>query len=95
MPGSRRESASGSRTGTRLNLADCEEHRGKIARAWQLYEDAAATLPSEDARALFARESAAKLAPRLPKLTVQLSGVLRVLPDAARVTRDTLELSRR
>lgn len=67
----RHESAS-----TLLNLARCDEHQGKIASAWARHEQAiplAARL-GDRARAAeleaLAREGAAALAPRLPRLHV-------------------------
>src|SRR5262249_26584812 len=36
--------------GTLLNLADCEEHRGKVATAWQLYRQVVESLPETDER---------------------------------------------
>src|SRR5262245_37669831 len=37
--------------GTELNLATCEEKRGNIATAWQLYRAAVDKLPQADERA--------------------------------------------
>src|SRR5450755_3617279 len=34
--------------GTLLNLADCEEHRGKVATAWQLFRQVVDSLPAND-----------------------------------------------
>src|SRR6478609_8008646 len=36
--------------GTLLNLGDCEEHLGHLARAWQHFVDARAQLPADDDR---------------------------------------------
>lgn len=59
--------------GTLLNLADCEEHRGQLAHAWQHFVQAQALLPKGDARASFARSRAAAVDKRLPRLNVRLA----------------------
>jgi hypothetical protein len=59
--------------GTRANLADCEEKRGKVATAWEVYKSALAKLPPADARATVIRERIAKLEARLPKLVLTLA----------------------
>lgn len=79
-------------TGTMLNLADCEEHRNHLARAWQLYEDAGARLPPSDPRKPFATKRAAALLPRIPRLTIRLA---ETAPKATEITRDGLALSAR
>jgi hypothetical protein len=68
--------------GTLLNLALCEERRGRLARAWELFTRVASDLPSSDARVALAREHASVLAGRVPTL------VLRAGAD-----RDRLEFS--
>jgi hypothetical protein len=65
--------------GTRLNLAVCEEHRGRIATAWAAYRSVADELPAADARVAVARDRAAALEPRLPWLRIVLP------PDSAGV----------
>src|SRR3954469_19109418 len=55
--------------GTELNLADCEEKRGHLASAWELYRAAAEKLADRDERLALARSRIRALAPRLPKLT--------------------------
>jgi hypothetical protein len=75
--------------GTMLNLADCEEHRGRIATAWQLYSDAAAQLDDQDDRRPFATARALALAARTPKLIVRVRAPI---PDGARVSRGAVEL---
>jgi hypothetical protein len=57
---------------TQLNLADCEEHRGHLAAAWHLYDDAAAK-DTSSTRAEFARDHADKLAAKLATATIKLS----------------------
>jgi tetratricopeptide (TPR) repeat protein len=58
--------------GTRLNLANCYEKVGKVAKAWGMYRDAAdkAATVGDIKRKEYALEQAAKLEPRLPKLTI-------------------------
>jgi tetratricopeptide (TPR) repeat protein len=58
--------------GTRLNLANCYEKLGKVAKAWGMYRDAADKAASigDTKRKEYALEQAAKLEPRLPKLTI-------------------------
>jgi hypothetical protein len=76
--------------GTLLNLADCEEHRGKIATAWQLYRQVVESLPESDERVPFAKKRAADLERKLPHLTVRLVGPV---PNGAKVVRNEIELS--
>lgn len=58
--------------GTKLNLAACEEKRGKIASAWEMFKAAVDQLPAGDDRIAIAKQRIAELAPRLPHLTVKL-----------------------
>lgn len=75
--------------GTLLNLADCEEHRGLVTSAWTHFIEAESQFKSGDTRAAYARERAAALEPRIPRLTVRLQPGA---PRAARVFRDAEEL---
>ncbi len=59
--------------GTRLNLADCEERRGKLATAWSLFRNAALELPQSDDRLPIARRRAEELAGRVPRLKLVLA----------------------
>lgn len=75
--------------GTLLNLADCEEHLGHLAAAWDAWHEAIASLAPGDDRIGQARKRAAALDARIPRLTVRLA------PDApagATVHRDAVEL---
>jgi hypothetical protein len=57
--------------GTRLNLADCYEHLGKLASAWGLFRDAIElATKAGDKRRDYAQKQADALEPRLPKLTI-------------------------
>jgi tetratricopeptide (TPR) repeat protein len=78
--------------GTQYNLADCQEHLGKLASAWGNFIDAAsrAKAANQDERAQVARERAAALAPRLSKLIIVATdpaGTLVVKRDGAVVTK--------
>jgi hypothetical protein len=59
-------------SGTRLNLAICEEHEGRVATAWAHFRAVVDELPSTDPRAALAREHAKALEPRLPWLRIVL-----------------------
>jgi hypothetical protein len=71
--------------GTVLNLALCYDKLGKLALAYSTYEDAISLAITEQRheRETFARERVAALAPRLPHLTLVVTG-----SDAASVTLD-------
>jgi hypothetical protein len=69
--------------GTLLNLADCEETRGQLARAWQHFKELYDELPPSDERRVIAESRARILERRTPKLRVVLSA-----PYSATVKRD-------
>lgn len=73
--------------GTRLNLATCYEHIGKLASAWGLYRESmeAAKKAGDSKRADYAQKQATALEPRLPKLAISASGTM---PAGFVVTRD-------
>jgi hypothetical protein len=58
--------------GTRLNLATCYEHVGKLASAWGLYRESIelARKAGDTKRAEYAQKQATALEPRLPKLAI-------------------------
>jgi hypothetical protein len=58
--------------GTRLNLATCYEHIGKLASAWGLYRESMdlARKAGDTKRAEYAQKQATALEPRLPKLAI-------------------------
>lgn len=58
--------------GTRFNLADCEEKRGRLATAWSLFRGVSSELAQDDDRKPIADDRAAKLKPRLPIVTMVL-----------------------
>lgn len=75
--------------GTLLNLANCNEVSGQLATAWARWGEAEAKARQQnDDRAELARERREALAPRLPKLTVQ---VINPRPGLS-VLRDDVEL---
>ncbi|MET0794940.1 MAG: hypothetical protein ABW061_25700 [Polyangiaceae bacterium] len=59
--------------GTELNLADCEEQRGHLASAWELYRTVEERLGGTDERLSLAHARALSLVARVPKLTLQLA----------------------
>src|SRR5688572_17853488 len=75
--------------GTRFNLADCEERRGRLATAWSLFRGVLAELAPDDDRRPIAEQRAKTLEPRLPMLT--LVRTARTPPDV-RVRVDGVEL---
>jgi hypothetical protein len=58
--------------GTRLNLATCYEHVGKLASAWGLYREtiALAKKAGDTKRRDYAEKQAAAIEPRIPKLAI-------------------------
>jgi tetratricopeptide (TPR) repeat protein len=58
--------------GSLLNLAVCEEKRGRLATAWQLYKRVMSELVAGDDRYPIAQRRASALRPRVPRLTLQL-----------------------
>lgn len=58
--------------GTVFNLANCNEQRGRLASAWQLYREVNDKLPVGDERAAVAQKRAEELEARLPRLTLKL-----------------------
>jgi hypothetical protein len=67
--------------GTLLNLADCEEHLGRLLDALGHFETAARTFKPGDERVLYARQRALAVAGRAPKLTIRLDPG--AVPDTA------------
>jgi hypothetical protein len=80
--------------GTLLNLADCEEHLGRVASAEAHFLAAEGALPKTDERRSVAHDRAAALAPRVPWLVIALApgtpGDARVFRDDVEVDADTL-----
>jgi hypothetical protein len=59
--------------GTELNLAECEEKRGRLASAWELYRTVADKLSESDERLGLARSRIQALAPRVPRVALSLA----------------------
>jgi hypothetical protein len=61
--------------GTMLNLGECAEREGRLARAWALYDEAAREYERTDkpAATKFARDRAARLEPRLATVIVRVA----------------------
>ncbi|MCA9628661.1 MAG: hypothetical protein KC766_13375, partial [Myxococcales bacterium] len=72
-------------SGTLLNLALCEERQGEIASSWAHFLEAAASMSPGDERIPIARQRAAALEARLPRLTLSLPPGA---PAGTRVERD-------
>jgi hypothetical protein len=75
--------------GTLLNLADCEEHLGRIASAQAHFLAVEGALPATDERRSVAHDRAAALALRVPWLVIALTPGT---PGDARVFRDDVEV---
>ncbi len=73
--------------GTRFNLADCEEHLGRLATAWAGFLEVAgkARAAKQPDREKIARQRAQAIEPRLPKLVVDVEGGA---PEGFEVKRD-------
>lgn len=75
--------------GTIFNLADCDEHLGKVASAWQLFKEVAQRLPPNDERVSIASSRATALEKKLPHLVLRATAPL---PAGSSVLRDGVEL---
>ncbi len=65
--------------GTEMNLADCSEHLGQLAKAWHLFDAAAAQLDHDgDSRAAYAHQRADKLIGGLVTVIVHVAPPLPV-----------------
>lgn len=78
-------------SGTLLNLALCEEQAGELASSWAHFLEAAASMSPGDERIPIAKQRAAALEPRLPRLTLLLPPNA---PESTRVERDGEAVSR-
>jgi len=63
--------------GTVFNIADCEEKLGRFATSWTLFQEVVQRLPPADNRRAIAEQRAAKLEPRVPKLSIHLQAAER------------------
>lgn len=75
--------------GTLMNWATCEARQGKLASAWQHFNEAAALLQPGDDRAPFVYRQIRELSARLPRLSLRLD---EAVPADARVRLNGTEL---
>ena len=59
--------------GTKFNIAECEQERGRLATAWELFRAVAGQLGPDDERLPIATARADALERRVPKLTIRLA----------------------
>jgi hypothetical protein len=74
--------------GTLINLADCNEHVGKLAVAWEEWQEALDMLPPSDDRIPETKKRFSSLDARVPRLILHLAQPA----PAARVLRDGVDL---
>ncbi len=55
-----------------FGLADCEEHRGRLATAWRSFREALTLLPPSDGRRADVEARIAAIEPRVPRIRVRL-----------------------
>ncbi len=77
--------------GTLMNLAACEEKRGRLASAWESFRGALGLLRADDERRSIVTERLTSLEARLPRLVLVLAPSA---PALTRVLRDGSELGR-
>jgi hypothetical protein len=77
------------RPGPLLNLAQCEEHQGKLMSALTHWREGIALLPPGDERIAVSTERAATLEQKIPRLTVKLGPAA---PAGSKVTLDGADL---
>lgn len=68
--------------GPLLNLADCEEKRGRLVRAVVLWREGLAKLPADDGRRDLATRRVADLERRIPKIVVSADPGASILIDS-------------
>src|SRR5262245_33088503 len=78
--------------GTLLNLAECEDKLGKLASAWQRFDELVQTLKRDDPRFKRAQRRATELDKALPRVTIQL-GAGASTDKSVRIKLDGVELS--
>jgi len=74
--------------GTLINLADCEERRGRVATAWQEFRDAAPMFRPGDDRIAYSEKRARALEPRVPHIVLTLASRV----EGVTIQRDDVEL---
>ena len=75
--------------GTRFNLANCEEKRGRLGTAWTLFKSVLNDLPASDERRPYAQERVEALDKSVPRVTLVPTGST----DGVTVTIGELELT--
>ena len=75
--------------GTRINLADCEEHLHQPAAAWQHWREALELLTTDDPRVPSVTARAKSIEGKVPRLTLKLG---KTVPPGSQVTRDGIEI---
>lgn len=78
------------RAGTLFNLAQCEEHEGRLVTAVQYYKEGIVVLEPDDPRLAPSKKQLQLIEPRVPHLTVTLASPL---PPGGRVTLDGREVA--
>jgi hypothetical protein len=71
-----------SSVGPLLNLADCQEQRGKLVRALELWKEGLSRMPEDDGRRDLARRRITDLERRGPKIVVSAAAGARILIDS-------------
>jgi hypothetical protein len=74
--------------GTLMNLATCEEQVGRLASAWQRWQEALTYLPKGDERIAFVKSRLEVVEPAVPWLTITVTSA----PDSTIVLRDGVQL---
>ncbi len=59
--------------GTRANIGNCEERRGRLASAWEAFRSALQRLPATDSRQAIIKQRVKTLEARLPHLVLELA----------------------
>ncbi len=77
------------RAGTLFNLAQCEEHEGRLVSAVRYYKEGIVVLEPGDPRLAPSKKQLAIIEPRIPYLTINLASAL---PTGGRVTIDGREV---
>lgn len=72
--------------GPLLNLAECREKQGKLARAYELWTRGLSSMPADDGRRPLAERKVADLERRVPKLIVTAPQGAKVFVDGVEVT---------
>ncbi len=75
--------------GTLLNIADCEQRLGHIAKAWVTFQKALDQLSKNDDRRPAVEKAAAGLEKRLPRLSVRLAATA---PKESTIERDGVQV---